>query len=242
MADHVSEVDLTQNILKDMEVLPSLNAKILDFGCGSGAAVYAYLDRGYENVYGYDIQNYLNLRNSQDASRFIFSPEELAACRESFDFIFSNQVLEHIIDYPQTLRQIYDLLKPGGVSLHFFPSKWRLIEPHIYVPFAGAFSSKAYLSFWAKMGIRNEFQQDKSWEDVKKENFDFCQNSLNYLNSQEIYQACQALFGRVEFREDLFIKHYPGRLQNFPKIIKSIPGLPSFVREFHARTVFLQKS
>lgn len=145
------------------------------------------------------------------------------------------------MDYPQTIRQIYDLLKPGGISLHFFPSKWRLIEPHIYVPFAGALSYKAYLGFWAKLGIRNEFQGGSHWADVRDANAKFCQNNVNYLSSHEIYKAFGSLFDRVEFREDLFIKHSPGRLRHFSKILKSVPGLIQCMREFHARTVFLQK-
>lgn len=241
MSNNIHEIALTHNILQDMGIVLSPDAKILDFGCGAGAAVYAYLDRGYGNVYGYDIQNYLALRNPQDAYHFFFSQKDIATHQESFDFIFSNQVFEHVMDYPQTLRQIYGLLKPGGISLHFFPSKWRFIEPHIYVPFAGVFSWKLYLGFWAKMGIRNEFQQGKNWRDAQESNVNFCKNHLNYLSSANIYQVCRSVFERVEFREDLFIKHSPGRLQKFPKILKSIPGLTSFMRECHARTLFLQK-
>ena len=51
MSDHISEVKLTQNILKDMEILLPYSAKILDFGCGSGVGVYAYLDRGYTHIW-----------------------------------------------------------------------------------------------------------------------------------------------------------------------------------------------
>lgn len=242
MSNHACEVALAHNILQDMGIILSPDARILDFGCGGGAAVYAYLDQGYGNVYGYDIQNYLSLKNPQDADRFFFTTEQLSSHQNRFDFIFSNQVLEHVMDYPKVLQQIHNLLKPGGVSLHFFPSKWRLIEPHIYVPLAGAFSGKPYLGFWAKRGIRNEFQKGKNWKDVQEQNFDFCQNNLNYLSSCELYRVCKSIFERVEFREDLFIKHSSGRLQNLPKLLKIIPGLTVCIRECHARTVFLQKT
>lgn len=116
-----------------------------------------------------------------------------------------------------------------------------MIEPHIYVPFASVFSSKTYLGFWTKLGIRNEFQKEKNWRDVQEENYNFCQNSLNYLSSKELYRAFGNLFGRVEFREDLFILHSPGRLQKVPKTLKSLPSLAFLMRELHARTIFLQK-
>ncbi|MBX9804930.1 MAG: methyltransferase domain-containing protein [Alphaproteobacteria bacterium] len=241
MSDHVSELILSENILKDMGFVLPLTAKILDFGCGAGAAVEAFPDRGYGQVYGYDVENYLSKKHSNDSSHFFFSIEEMATHKGSFDFVFSNQVFEHVMDYPQTIQQIYDLLKPGGISLHYFPSKWRVIEPHIYVPFAGAISSKAYLHFWAKMGVRNEFQGGKSPAAVCEQNYNYCQNNLNYLSSGELYEKFNALFRRVEFREDLFIKHSPGRLRHISKILKYIPGVPYCMRTFHAHTVFLQK-
>jgi SAM-dependent methyltransferase len=242
MSDHTAELNLTLDILKDLQISLRPDAKILDFGCGSGAAVYACLDRGFNNVYGYDIQNYLHLKNPEDKRRFLFSNEELKKHHGSFDYIFSNQVFEHVMDYPGTIQQTYDLLKPGGVCLHFFPSKWRLIEPHIYVPMAGAFSAKTYLGFWAMVGIRNEFQQGKIWQQVREQNTEFCKNNVNYLNSQEIYNFFSKVFERVEFREDLFIKHSPGRLHRYSKLFSMIPGFSYVVRNCHARAVFLQKT
>ncbi|MBM3632905.1 MAG: class I SAM-dependent methyltransferase [Alphaproteobacteria bacterium] len=241
MSDHFTEIELTQNILKDMGIELNNRGKILDFGCGAGTAVSALGEQGYQNVYGYDIQNYLNLDIPNDPSHFFFSSKEIETHYNSFDFIFSNQVLEHVTNYSQTLQQIYDLLKPGGICLHFFPSKWRIVEPHIFVPFAGVFSSKTYLGFWSKLGIRNQFQKGKPWRDVQEENYNFCLNNLNYLSTGELYREFKVLFKRVEFREDLFIKHSKGRLQKIPKIIKALPGLAFLMRELHARTVFLQK-
>lgn len=42
------------------------------------------------------------------------------AHQASFDFIFSNQVLEHVMGYPQTIRQIYNLLNLVGFASIFF--------------------------------------------------------------------------------------------------------------------------
>lgn len=242
MSGHVFESKLALNILKDMGITLPSSAKILDFGCGAGPGVYAYLEQGHKNIYGYDIKNYLKLKAPADIKHFFFSEDDCSAHKGTFDFVFSNQVFEHVMDYPKSIRQIHEFLKPGGVSVHFFPSKWSMIEPHIYVPLAGAISSKTYLDFWARLGIRNEFQQGKSWVEVSEENQYFCKNKLNYLNSQEIYRFFSELFDKVEFREDLFIKHSPGRLQGIPGILKTLPGLAFLIRNFHTRTVFLQKS
>ncbi|TWT79207.1 Methyltransferase domain protein [Planctomycetes bacterium CA13] len=41
---------------------------------------------------------------------------------ETFDFVFSRMVAEHIQDGEQFHRNIFDMLKPGGVAYHFFPT------------------------------------------------------------------------------------------------------------------------
>jgi SAM-dependent methyltransferase len=242
MSNHVSEMILTLNVLKDMGIALDHHSKILDFGCGTGSAVYAYLDEGFENVYGYDIENYLKLKDRKDDSRFFFSEDALLKHRDSFDFIFSNQVFEHVMDYPRTIQQTYDLLKPGGIALHLFPSKWRFLESHIYVPFGGAFSSHAYLGFWAMLGIRNEFQKCKNWREVQEENAAFCKKNINYLSSKELYEEFRRSFEHVQFKEDLLIKHSPGRLHHFSKFLANVPGVGYLMRNFHARMVFVQKT
>jgi len=88
MSDHISEITLTQNILKDMEIELHPSAKILDFGCGAGAAVTALIDQGYENVYGYDIQNYLSLGTPQDPHRFFFTSKKWTLIKQVLTLFF----------------------------------------------------------------------------------------------------------------------------------------------------------
>lgn len=39
-----------------------------------------------------------------------------------YDVVFDGGTLEHIFDFPQSLRNIYDLLKPNGIIIHGSPS------------------------------------------------------------------------------------------------------------------------
>jgi hypothetical protein len=55
---------------------------------------------------------------------------------------FSNQVFEHVMDYPTTLREIHRVLTPGGAFLHIFPSRYKFIEPHMLVPLGGVLRSR----------------------------------------------------------------------------------------------------
>lgn len=69
----------------------------------------------------------------------------------SFVFVFSDRVFEYILDQEIAFHEIYRVLQPGGCSVHVFPAKWQVIEPHIYVPFGGLGPCKryGYYLFWA---------------------------------------------------------------------------------------------
>ena len=48
--------------------------------------------------------------------------EKLDLINEKFDFIFSDQVIEHIPEPYESLKDLSNLLKVGGYMLHRFPS------------------------------------------------------------------------------------------------------------------------
>lgn len=47
--------------------------------------------------------------------------ERILLHANSFDFVFSKMVMEHVENFERAYRNIYDILKPGGVSLAFHP-------------------------------------------------------------------------------------------------------------------------
>lgn len=51
------------------------DARILDYGCGAGGRVYELFDAGYTNASGYDVLDYLKLRDPADRSRFHIAPD-----------------------------------------------------------------------------------------------------------------------------------------------------------------------
>ena len=129
-------------------VLPD-GARVLDLGCGNGSGVAALLALGCEAV-GCD----LRLRKSwphrdrlyrEGRLRVMESPRRLPFDDETFDGVFSHNVLEHVQDYEATLSEIARVLKPNGVSVHMFPSCWTLVEGHVHVPLATFFWPYWYL-------------------------------------------------------------------------------------------------
>jgi len=52
----------------------------------------------------------------------------------SFDLIISNQVIEHVNDYNNHLKEIYRCLKSDGLCYLATPNKWAIFEAHYMLP------------------------------------------------------------------------------------------------------------
>lgn len=229
------------NILNDIGYPLHANAVVLDLGCGTGHLVQAYKNGGYD-AYGCDFEYRPDVVQSlKDEGRIkIINTDvyRLPFEDNTFDFVFSDQVFEHVIDYATTLAELKRVLKPDGFSLHFFPSKYKPIEVHIGVPFSSLIRQELWLKLWARMGVRNQFQKEMSVDEVVAANKTFLNTYTNYLDKSEIYKNCMTYFKNVRFCEDHFIK-YSQRLRSFPLLLKVFPFLPSLYSFLHARVLFL---
>lgn len=238
-------VELQERILAENGIPLSKESVILDFGCGSGRHVYEHLDRGYKNVFGYDVRNYVDLRKPEDIEHFRFDKENritrIPFPDDTFDFVFSTSVFEHVLDPDIAFREIYRVLKPGGVSFHDFPAKWRPIEPHIYVPFGAAFQSYGYYLFWALLGIRNEYQKGKAVREVARMNRDYALTGLNYPNGRTVNRILGECCDAFSYQELAYTKHGPGRSASLHPLLKAFPFLVPLFRTFHTRVVLLKK-
>jgi SAM-dependent methyltransferase len=133
-AQHV--VKLYDAILKSCDRVLSPESVILDFGCGTGRHTYEYLDAGFRNTFGYDIKNYVDLRSPTDLKHFRFDPAAGSGSEypsmtkipwpdSTFHFVFATSVFEHVADQELAYSEVHRVLKPGGLFLNIFPSKWR---------------------------------------------------------------------------------------------------------------------
>ncbi len=111
-----------QRLRKVMDYVqnPTPYTNILDFGCGSGVML-PYLSSISAHVTAMDVdllpirsvQKYIPLPQNvavKDATQIPVS----ALPTNSFDLIIALDVLEHVHDLPQTLRELLGLLKPDG--------------------------------------------------------------------------------------------------------------------------------
>jgi SAM-dependent methyltransferase len=187
-------------------------AAILDYGCGSAETVVAGRKRGL-NMYGADVF-YMDGAHRNDvvaAGLFGDVVREIKDGRadfpnQFFDFISSNQVMEHVVDLDEVLREIHRLLKPGGTTLHLFPSKdvWR--EGHCGVPFVHWFPKDSalryqYTLFMRRAGLGKYKRVDHpAWT----------QRMLAFQDGYCFYRSRKEIFGafRKYFDFELIEDHY----------------------------------
>ena len=166
--------------------------RVLDYGCGNGKLV-AELTQVCEP---YGVEAYFKTDKS---------PEEIVYKKEMlgktifglrgtkipfkdayFDFIYSNQVFEHVENLDPVLSEISRVLKPGGKVLHLFPIKATIREGHTGVPFMHWFKKNSpmqfsYSKFMHKIGFgyhRKNFTNS----------FDWATERSRYLTEQTFYR------------------------------------------------------
>jgi ubiquinone/menaquinone biosynthesis C-methylase UbiE len=247
------EIQLYQDILNDLGIKLNSNSMLLDFGCGAGNLVYQFREMGF-NAFGVDIKDYstislsavkidnLNTLQSDIIQLIDIDNYRIPFEDNTFDFVFSSHVFEHVHNFSEAISEIQRVLKPGGCSLHFFPPKYRPIEGHVYVPFAGVFQEYFYLLFWAFLGIRNEYQRKLNFKKVAELNAEYLKACTNYPSPSQVNNYFQSSFQEVFFLENLLIKYSYGSLRSIYALTKIFPFIPLLVRTFHERVVFARKS
>lgn len=110
---------------------------ILDHGCGSGLNAFYLVGLGYRNMFGVNVNDEVDHLNR--IYREVFGVEDTRLVTTdgghlpfddgTFDFIVSNQVLEHVSDDKIDLYYAEEgrVLKPGGGVFHE--------APHLLVPY-----------------------------------------------------------------------------------------------------------
>lgn len=239
-----NRVDSQLKILRDAAGLLEAPLNVLDLGCGNGDIVQEYRLRDY-SAYGCDFvfkdgPNVERLRQQGWLRLIEADPYRLPFEDNTFDILLTDQVFEHVKDYPSTLAEIRRVMKPGGISLNIFPSRHTPLEPHVFVPYATIFQSPGWLLFWAKLGIRTRLQKGMPAHHVAKQNHDYLRDRTNYLTKPELRDRFSSYFDDVAFREDLFLKHSP-RGKMFYDASRILPFLPAIYSALRCRVVFFRK-
>ncbi|MDD3642898.1 MAG: class I SAM-dependent methyltransferase [Candidatus Krumholzibacteria bacterium] len=219
-------------------------AAVLDFGCGGGSGVEYMRRRGFD-AYGCDLRfkesdAVPELEASGRVRRIETAPYRLPFEDDRFDLVFSCQVFEHVSDYREALGEIRRVLRPGGRSLHIFPSRGRLIESHVRVPLASVFRPRWYLLLWALLGIRTRNQKGISAREVARRNCEVLTERTNYLSRKAIASHVGEFFDEYAFCELAAARH--SRLRPAWPVLRRIPFASRLLGAFQTRVLFFRKT
>jgi SAM-dependent methyltransferase len=230
-------LQLHQNILRELGHALEPGARVLDFGSGAGNMVEEYCAAGYD-AFGCD----LRVGSESERLRRIDAEAHLLPFADNtFDFVFSDQVLEHVQDHRLAFAEIARVMKPGGTGLHIFPARLKPTETHVFVPLAGVIQNRWWLTLWASLGIRNSFQQGKSVSEVVALNSEYLHQRTNYLTRAQLVKAASAHFETLVFAEEHMIKHSYGSARRIYPLVRLFPVIASLYSTFYSRVIFLQK-
>ena len=131
--DNLESYIVRKEIFKAIStVLPSFKGKVLDSGCGVMPYKKLILENKEITSYvGLDIETALDYNNIKPDYYWdgITMPFE----NETFDIVFSTEVLEHIFNPDAYLLEVSRVLKPGGIFFFTVPFLMSLHEvPHDY--------------------------------------------------------------------------------------------------------------
>jgi SAM-dependent methyltransferase len=237
-----NDLDLTLKMAKEFGFELKPESVVMDFGCGRGEIVYELYKHGYQ-VFGCDIEfdsglsaNSRSLIEKGIIRQIPSDPYSLPFEDNSFDFIFSHQVFEHVKNYSEAISEIARVLKPEGLCIHILPSRYRPIEVHVFVPLASIIRTYWWLYFWALLGIRNEFQNHMKVKERTTMNYNYLEQKTNYLSRNSLQKHFYKHFNNVIFCEKEFLKFSPGGKYLFP-LLKVLPFLPFIYSTFRTRVI-----
>lgn len=229
-------------IIKKFGFSLSSQSVFMDFGCGSGKMVKELCDLGYQafgcgtrydNEEGIDTEAMIR----QGTIRIVNLENYILPFEDNtFDFIFSNNVFEHVQNYQETISELARVLKPGGYCLHFFPSRWRPIESHIYVPFSSVIQSNWWLYFWVLLGIRNEWQDCNTIKERNIRFYNYLRQETNYLSRQQLTREFGMKFNEVIFCEKEFLQ-FSRRGKYVFAMSRILPFVPYIYSTFRSRVI-----
>lgn len=135
---------------------PLAGRRVLVDGCGIGTYVRA-IRRFSEHVMGLDIEVERVTEGHQHGVANLMAAvcERLPFPDNSFDVVFSHEVLEHVQDDRQACREMARVLRPGGRAAIYVPNRLYPFETHgVYLRGRYHFGNKLFVN-WLPDAWRN---------------------------------------------------------------------------------------
>lgn len=125
-------------ILKDY-LIETKKLRCLDLGCSSGV-ITGYLSHEFKDTIGLDVDKkaiqLASKNNKRKNLKFILGDGGKLPFRDnSFDVVIANQLYEFVEDDKKVFKEIYRVLKKGGVCFFGARNKLAFIEAQYQIPF-----------------------------------------------------------------------------------------------------------
>jgi len=116
-----------QRLDQIVKMMPNQNNKILDAGCGEGHLIQKLYSKNRKNsYYGIDITK-IALQEAKKrcpyAKLYKMDLSKINFKNEFFDIIICTEVLEHIYEYKDVIKELKRILKKGGYLVVSFPNE-----------------------------------------------------------------------------------------------------------------------
>lgn len=207
---------------------------VLDWGCGRGRYVGFLLSQGVD-AYGVDIdQNVIiqakdlfETNNWDFVKRLKVIPHNNRTDFPDnfFDYILSDQVFEHVRDLDGLAHELSRITKKEGVQIHRWPAKFRVPEPHLFMPFVH-WLPKGFLRYCVIL-VYVLLGREPHWEELKgKTILEKAATYSEYSHQKTYYRTISEIaliFRRhwnVEFDSDLSCRY--GLLQKNATVLKLV--------------------
>jgi len=187
------------------------NANVLDVGCGNGDVVNHLLIDGF-NAFGIDVEikdgvNRIKLESNGRLKHIDIGTQTRETLKENnkytwpnfeikFDVIISKAVLEHVRNLEEFVAASKKALSPkDGVCIHYYPSKYSLIEPHTGVPLGGIFQNRTWFAIMYRLGFyfHGKKTVNESFEYMKTFTFFRPQNEIDNEFKKQGFQKMKCI-------------------------------------------------
>lgn len=210
--------------------------KVLDLGCGRGEFV-AFLRTKGVRAFGVELDSRFVKSGEILGERFsdeypILSLSDAAGQTifpdGYFDMIVSDQVLEHVAELDTVAKQIARLLRPGGMTVHKFPAKFKVMEPHYHLPLVHWLPKskvrRSLIKIFLMSGMSKKFFPSYSLDDRADIIF-------KYSIEETFYRSDCDLFGEfgqngIEIEAGTGLHHYVKSNRIARRLSKTLPFLP----------------
>jgi len=144
------------------------DAKLLEIGCGNGRFLDNLKKRGFNNIWGADLNNYLT--NPEHAHiKVDLNTQKLPLAENEFDAVLAFQTIEHLENYFLIAQEARRVLKPNGLFIFSVPNQFNIfyrIKFALTGEVSGWDEKNNHLLFLTRSVFKKTYLRDFELEDV----------------------------------------------------------------------------